>query len=132
MVNLTLFLEGLKMIDYTVTTEESTCIGKTYRGKVSTYIDKSGIIHKDYSLKLLKKKSCKGCKECGYDVKDLANDTGINDAIEGMEKIEDGKLYKLEAEAEWTSEGWEYPKYKELLYYYPVEIREEKNDKIQS
>lgn len=71
---------------------ENTCIGRIYRGHRSIFTTE-GRIEERVSLKLLKRKSCPGCKHCGWE-EELISEYVANCDFD-MNHIEDGKLYKV-------------------------------------
>ena len=83
------------------------CKGLFFRYHSSSYLSSHKSIEVRKSLKLLKRKSCKGCERCEWIWEYIPQD--IED--EGMEdylgNLNNGKIYKLVPV--WTPGPWEYP-----------------------
>lgn len=74
-----------------VTKSNNTCKGKIYKGRVSQYQTRDGILVFKTELYPLKKSSCPGCPFCGW-IEDSIYMDGV-ESIVGMESVEDGELY---------------------------------------
>ena len=84
---------------------EQSCKGLIFRGYNSQFFDyKNKRIEKKEGLKLLKRKSCKGCSYCGFYFDDMYDMLEM-DGIIFPEKIENNKLYGIKIVNEQTD--WE-------------------------
>jgi len=76
-----------------VRTQGNGCKGLVFRAHVSRYVS-GGRICERRELRLLKRESCPGCKECGWifdsQAEDLSNGCGVS-----LDNLEDGALYRL-------------------------------------
>ena len=73
--------------------KEITCKGLFWRAEVSSYADNNYKIGVRKILKLLKRKSCKGCIYCGWVSEFLHEDVFDNPTEDYLENIKHGKLY---------------------------------------
>lgn len=75
----------------------TSCKGLVYRGVINDYIDAKGNIVFKTILRPLKRKSCAGCKECGWIEETINEDFACecSNGIIGVDKIEDKKLYTI-------------------------------------
>lgn len=90
-----------------------------WRGVVSTYISKTGSIELNKSLRLLRRKSCKGCKKCGWledEIRELVNCEEID-----ISNIENGKIYTCKITA---SKGY-FDDYDDIESIEFIEVEEE-------
>lgn len=70
------------------------CKGVIYRASVSNYY-KDGNIGFNTKLRKLKRKSCKGCGNCGWLEDDLQEFLYNEGGLIGVDKLEQGKLYTV-------------------------------------
>ena len=70
------------------------CKGLIYRAYVSNYMTARGFACK-FELREMKKLSCSGCNYCGS-ILDFLSDIHCEDGVQGMDNLEDGRLYRLE------------------------------------
>lgn len=76
--------------------------GLFYRANVSSY-SQLGTIGERKTLKLLKRRSCKGCHTCDF-IEEEMREFGV----EGMDKIEHGKIYSVVIDAVDRSSYFDY------------------------
>lgn len=76
------------------TGEKNTCVGRLFRCKKNTFINKRGEYVEDMRMSPLKRKSCKGCSYCDYLEDDLHEfiDSGTPVIIDSPEN---GAIYQL-------------------------------------
>ena len=87
-------MDILNLVEINETTnDKNSCKGLIYRASVSSY-SYDGIIGTRKTLRLLKRKSCKGCEHCEW-MKDYVDEYIVNDFynVDFLDKIEHGKLY---------------------------------------
>ena len=72
----------------------SECKGRVYRAVVNHYINKRGDIIHNNRLNLLKRKSCKGCGDCGW-IEEVLKEEVYNTPLE-LTNLKPGKEYKLQ------------------------------------
>lgn len=74
--------------------EKPICKGQIYKGKINCYVNKAG--HYVYSETMVpaKRKSCKGCEECGWLDEILSEYIG-NEMFPIINNIEHEKFYIL-------------------------------------
>ena len=85
------FIEGLKESEFELP-EGEKCRGLFFRGYHSTYYQ-DGKFERKEGIRLLKKMSCPGCKNCGYlldDVQDFIYGGGLI-----FPEIKHGALYSI-------------------------------------
>jgi hypothetical protein len=100
------------------------CKGLYWRAEVSSYCYE-GRIGVKKTLKLLKRKSCKGCEQCGW-VQEFLNEDVFNDPeIDYLADIEHGKMYTYSA----SSYKGPYDLYADDIEIEFIEVKEDKNDK---
>jgi hypothetical protein len=93
------------------------CKGLVFRGERNSYSQNCEYLREKISLRLLKKKSCKGCAACGFWWEIFSED--ITDyGIPSKNGIEDGKLYRPVGHTYSSYEGdydfeWQFEEYKE-------------------
>ena len=71
------------------------CKGKIYRGIQNAYIGSKGEYVYQERMIPLKRKSCPGCKKCGY-LQDAINDELFNESFPIINDIQDQALYELQ------------------------------------
>jgi hypothetical protein len=99
---------GLNKIDLNSHVKESTCKGLIFRAHINPYISSHKSFEVRKSLRLLKRKSCSGCKDCEWvwdNIQEDIFDAGNIDILDDIDK--DGKLYKLKWK--WSPGPYEYP-----------------------
>lgn len=89
------------MVDLLKPVELKACIGKVYRGRRNSFVNKKGEYVYQERMLPLKKQSCPGCKHCDYLFDELYD--GLSLPI--IDNIEDGALYRLKVVNE--SMDWE-------------------------
>lgn len=83
------------------------CKGLIFRAHVHSFISSHRSIEVKKSLRLLKRKSCKGCESCEWVWDNMMEDI-LNGAVEDFAgEIENGKMYKLQWI--WSPGPYEYP-----------------------
>ena len=82
-----------------------TCKGLYWRGSENIFMDSDGRIKQTKELRILKKKSCPGCEECGWIFDEIGGSIACGVASNLLSKIEHGKLYqfKCNTATEWES-----------------------------
>lgn len=76
--------------------KKASCKGLVFRGYITQYMGSDMTsIHERKGLKLLKRKSCNMCSNCGYDLDDIKE--FLLEGLVDFSPIEDGKLYRVEA-----------------------------------
>ena len=70
------------------------CKGLIYRASVNSYISDDGDYVHTERMRLLKRKSCKGCPQCGWYIDDINTGLSIG-VLPYIENIENSGLYKL-------------------------------------
>ena len=107
--------------EYKEQCKEEHCKGLIFRGYTTQYMGSDGTsIHERKGLKLLKRKSCNACNNCGYDLDDIREH--ILEGLIDFSPIEDGKLYRVGAQN--GSRDWETGVYEDYEYVI-VEVKEE-------
>lgn len=99
------------------------CKGLCFRAHLNQYLSEYNSIEVRKSLRLLKRKSCKGCEDC-YNLLELIKEEIQNDSYTDiLSKIEDGKMYQITTI--WHSGTYEYPDdgYNEIYF---IEVNDEK------
>jgi len=91
------------MIDLLKNIKEITCKGLFWRGNVNSYVSSHNSIESHKSLRLLKKRSCKGCADCEWVLEFLKEDIS-NEQYDPLEQIQHGKIYTFGVI---TSTEWE-------------------------
>jgi hypothetical protein len=75
---------------------KNECKGLVFRGYASSFYDiKRGRVEWREGIRLLKKKSCPGCEECGGMLDSLPDMIYCQGVISPEGGIEDGKLYTM-------------------------------------
>lgn len=77
--------------------EEIPCVGLFFKATINTFISSYNSVEVKKSLRLLKRMSCKGCKECENHLKFLkegVEETTIPDDY--LSNIKNGKIYRLD------------------------------------
>ena len=74
-----------------IITPKNQCKGLFWRGRVSSYLSDHQSIEVRKSLKLLKRKSCSGCSQCGYIWEYLQEDLSYV-TVDYIPNIKNGKL----------------------------------------
>lgn len=69
------------------------CKGLYWRGSENTYLSSHGSVELRKSLRLLKRKSCSGCEDCGWILEEI-KDAIYNEALY-IDNIEHGQTYML-------------------------------------
>lgn len=73
---------------------KSDCKGLIFRGKINRYINSKGEYVETNKMSPLKRKSCIGCKKCGWLIEELLE--FVSNEYDPLPKeIEHNKLYKL-------------------------------------
>ena len=90
---------------FTVT--QNNCKGLIFRAHVHSFISSHRSIEVKKSLRLLKRKSCKGCKHCEWIWDEMMNEILDCEIEDFAGDIENGKKYKLNAV--WSPGTYEYP-----------------------
>lgn len=86
-------------------TPPTPCKGLVFRGKRNAFINGRGDYVYTERMALLKRKSCKGCQQCGYMLEELEEHLG-NDCLPIMPAyLETDVMYKLEVTN--ISKDWE-------------------------
>lgn len=80
-----------------------SCKGQIYKCLENNYVNNKGHIVSKKSLILVKRLSCKGCKECGGIIEAINED--LWNASLDISTCEHGELYR--ADVEITSTDWE-------------------------
>lgn len=105
---------------------KKSCKGLFWRAEVTSYCyeDRIGV---KKTLRLLKRKSCKGCEHCGW-VNDFLHEDICNNPNEDyLADIEHGKIYTY---SPISSQGY-YDQYPELERIDFIEVKEKDDDKNQ-
>lgn len=79
-----------------LTPEQKECQGKVYRAKRSVFLDKNGALVSLIRMTPAKRKSCPGCKNCGW-IEDYLKET-VNEGEEytpAISDVETGAYYNL-------------------------------------
>lgn len=90
-------------------TPKNQCKGITWRGSVTQFSDGEGRIKYSREIRVLKRKSCPGCVDCGWTF-DLINDIITEDPTSLLiENIQHGKLYMIQTDVsqDWETGNWE-------------------------
>jgi hypothetical protein len=72
--------------------EDEGCKGLVFIGRCSVYIRNNTVTRKE-TITLLKRKSCKGCADCGW-MMDAVNEAILNGTLI-LPTIEEGQLYTV-------------------------------------
>lgn len=73
---------------------KNACKGLFYRCRVNKFINNSGSYIEKIQFVPLKRKSCKGCRECGFLIEDL-KEFVADDINPIIDEVIDGAIYKL-------------------------------------
>ena len=87
--------------------KKSDCKGLVFRGSVNPFLSAHRSFEVKKSLRLLKRKSCPGCKDCEWVWENMNQDLYDAGRVDILEDIEDGKIYKLKWT--WSPGPYEYP-----------------------
>lgn len=71
--------------------KKNNCKGLIFRGRVNSYISGNNIITQNKTIRLLKRKSCEGCENCGWFFDSITEFLHNDPAI--LANVENGKLY---------------------------------------
>lgn len=104
------------------TKEKPKCLGLIFRSHVSCYISSHRSIEVKKSLRLLKRKSCKGCSQCEWIWEALPEEIYNGEIEDFIPNIKNGKIYKLKFN--YFPGTYEYPDDGEIEYRFE-EIKKE-------
>ena len=98
--------------------KQTDCKGLIFRGYNNHFYDpESQRIESKWGIRLLKRKSCKGCPQCGFYFDDMNDMIDANSIIWPQQGIEDRKLYSIRivnVKTDWESghaDNWDYEIY---------------------
>lgn len=75
-------------------TDKPSCKGKIFKASRNYFYDKGRLVN-SVEFRLLKRKSCSGCKKCGWIEEYLREEVNCKYPILGLEEVRPGRLYTI-------------------------------------
>lgn len=105
-MSITKSLKELKILHNEKKKEE--CKGLFFRGTVNIFAT-AEYVREVRQVKLLKRRSCKGCETCSWMMDEVQEDVNSGSFERYLSNIKDGKIYTIHVSCsqDWESGNWE-------------------------